>query len=112
MYNFNVLEIRVLSKIEDYCSGILKMEYPFVEVINNVLTAEDVKELQKHFDILHWNYACSLTILIKILHIKDYDDVKYKEILEMSASELFNKISEGVKRLKIERKIDKIQEDF
>ena len=112
MYNFNVLEIRVLSKIEDYCSGIRKVEYPFVEVINDVLTAEDVKEVQKHFDILHWNYACSLTILIKILHIKEYDVVKYNEILEMTSSELFNKISEGIKRLKIERKIDKIQEDF
>lgn len=112
MYNFNILELRVLSKIEDYCSGIQTGEYTFVEVINDVLTAEDVKEIQKHFNIIHWNYACSLTILIKILHIKEYDVVKYHEILEMTTSELFNKISEGVKRLKIERKIDKIQKDF
>ena len=116
MSNFSILEIKVLEKIEYYCSGTYfedEAKYPFVEVVNSVLTEKDVKEIKKRCNNqIPWNQACSLTILIELLNVKEYDVFKYHEVLEMSVSELFNKISEGVKRLKMERKLYKIQEDF
>ena len=115
MLNLSELEKLVLRKIEYFCSY---ESYPFdkrfnfIKIVNEMITPEEAKEFHKqHFGLL-WNEACSLLVIQKVLGIEKFDEQKYNEILDCSPENLYEKFKIGLKRFRLTKKMDKINEDF
>lgn len=110
----STLEKNVLRKIEYFCSGNYNFNkrFKFNKIVFETITPEEANEFHKHHLGLLWNESCSLLIIQKVLGIKKFDEQKYNEILDCSPENLYEKFKIGLKRFRLTKKMDKINEDF
>ena len=111
----STLEKLVLRKIEYFCSGEVynfDKRFKFTKIVNETITPEEANEFHKQNLGLLWNEACSLLIIKKVLGIEKFDEQKYNEILDCSPENLYEKFKIGLKRFRLTKKMDKINEDF
>ena len=110
----STLEKIVLRKIENFCSGNYNFDkrFKFTEIVNETITPEEAYEFHKQNLGLLWNEAFSLLIIQKLLGIEKFDEQKYNEILDCSPENLYEKFKIGLKRFRLTKKMDKINEDF
>ena len=88
--------------------------YNFKDLIDSCVTTEEVVLFLKEHKNLWWVEACAAIIMEKFFDTK-YEDINESitnEILNMSTSEIYNKMLKKSKQIKLKQKIANIDKDF
>lgn len=89
--------------------------YNFKDIIDSCITTEEIILFVKsHNNHLWWIEACAAIIMEKFFDTK-YEDINESitnEILNMSTSEIYNKMLKKSKQIKLKQKIANIDKDF
>lgn len=89
--------------------------YNFKDLIDSCITSEEIALFMKsHNNHLWYIEACAAIIMEKFFDTK-YEDINESitnEILNMSTSEIYNKMLKKSKQIKLNQKIANIDKDF
>lgn len=88
--------------------------YNFKDLIDSCVTSERVELFLKEHKNVWWLEACAAVIIEKFFDTK-YEDINVNlenEILNMSTFEIYKKLLEKSKQIKLKQKITNIDKDF
>ena len=111
------LEKNVLHRLYNLCGeSYYNNRYNFPKLINDNIEVKEVVEYKRKMsengNNLYLAECCGLLILEKFFDIKEFNEEKYAEILNMNIPDLYDKMVLGYKRLQVKKKLDEIKTDF
>ena len=107
----NVEEATLQRMVHLYESNTLNSTYNFRKIINDCITGEEVEKYVMQHKCRSFVALAEIT-LDKFFDIKEYDEKKYIEIHNMPMNELYEKMLIKCKHIKMEKKLQEINEDF
>lgn len=93
---------------------LVKKLFNFKDLIDSCITTEEVVLFLKEHKNFWWIEACAAVIMEKFFDTK-YEDINESitnEILNMSTSEIYNKMLKKSKQIKLKQKMANIDKDF
>jgi hypothetical protein len=94
-----------------YTSSSLNELYNFRQIIDECISSVEVAD--EAIKSKRWsNQVFSLIILDRLFGIKEYDEQKYIEILNMPIYELYDKMVIAGKQWKMQQKLNRLAKDF